>query len=409
MKLLLVSAFLTLGFCYNDAFAQQPTNATLINSVQNFENQYLVCSFRFASDEIYLNGPAWPGGTTVNRGSGLWRSNSKSEVHIERVISYKDLYQSIAYEIPVGVDPSDIPDRHEECLGFVYSEDSSVSVNGRGQRFFPSGTIKSNQRDAKWRLCAGHLSFLFGYELYQGQIGHDKFSNMLASRKFSVEKASLSGKNCWQVSCQTNTGLLQIWFSMGAEHLPLQFNLRRGAADFLWRGVRPLQVCDSPGYCFGGKPKPARSGVTIQYKNLEYVKINGKFYCNGFEFEIQENFTDGRESRSVANFEITDINLDEPKISPYSFEFSMFSIPDKTSFRAEDALRIPYVISDGKICKVIDENTLESLEGIRFAMPKARKWWLWLACSAVVALASGYFWRKTRGGNHPKPSRSKQR
>lgn len=390
---------LMIGLVMANIASAQPSREALVDAMVKFEQQYLAGSFAFESEETYKTGPAWPDGTVISRQNGIWRRNSQSEIHVERVASSRNLYHSIAYSIPEGLAAEEIPDRYEDYYGFVLSDQSNVYTNGRkgpqGKRFASAGTINSNKRDTHWQVSGGRLSFLFGFERYLAH-SDTSISDILRDNEIETWHVSLNGKNCWQATTRSSLGICKVWFSVSPELLPLQFEIQRKQDDFLWEGEDARRVRDIGGYGFGKKMEPYLTGFTVKYSDLGYTEVEGKQLCNRFVFSIRESFEGGQTSESVASYSICDIDLNEPDIKSHSLDFQLFSIPEKTTFNAFDAPRIPYVVSDGKVCKVVNETTLETIEGVRFAMPgKRARWPLILGVAAATALC-GLFWYQKR-------------
>jgi len=147
--------------------------------------------------------------------------------------------------------------------------------------------------------------------------------------------------------------------------------LERNSDHFYSEQNGSLQINETVGFCCAADgPKLVRQNQV--YSSLKFMEIDGERFCNGFIHTLEEEHADGKNALVKTTVKITDIDLHPAKIKSHSVDFELFTVSDRTRFRELDDPRIPYMISNGEICKVVNEKTLESLEGIRFHMPNDR-------------------------------------
>ena len=372
----------------------------LVGSITRFESQYLDGSFRFTSEETYVRGPAWPAGTVISRKQGICRRNSNAGMWIEVLDSQKAPFHSIACETPEELSPDDIPDRIDRMSAHVVSTDTSINVSGHKENpkeevFVVTGTLKDNRGRARWKEVGDHvfhddLNFLFGYEHYLAN-GPQKFSELLACESLETESGQLNGQDVILATVKTPHGKITAWFRRPSLLLQ-KVEVLRDATD---RVSGTHLVGDLYGYCTGGNGSHL-TGLKHTFSDLRYTEIDGKMYCSGFTFRKQEEFARDGEAVTTKTVSLTRIDPGVPEIGSRSVDFELFSIPEKTRFYAEDSHSIPYIIEGNQISKVIDESTLESVDGVRYAMPGERNWTPALLAIGVVTLFAGLFLYKKR-------------
>ncbi len=269
----------------------------------------------------------------------------------------------------------------------IVAPKSTINVNCAGpEQFNITGTIKSNEGRIKWKPVGNHvasddLNFLYGY-IETFYIRHGRLSDVLKSQTYEIDSRELNGVDCWHVEIDTDAGTLRLWYRKRPVVELEMVELNRDSQDEVGGGTR---LNETKGY-YMGKKGPDLTASIDRYNGFQYATIDGNSACIGYKLTKLEEFTDGAKSESVRVVLLKDISFDEPRIPSYSLEFKSFSIPDKTRFWADDDPNIPYVVCDGKIAKVIDESTLESMDGARYSMPNESRVLIYLL--AITGIAS---------------------
>ncbi len=368
--------------------------ATLDNFAQQYNNRY----FEFEYQSTYQLGPTWPTGTLLCASKGVFKNWNLEQWHFESTRENAQFLKSndVPPERITNIDVSKLDATVKSVEGKIRGEDFYYQRNFGSTLI--NGLVKKAGKGSS-PFYGGFADFLFGYEYY---LGHPKitFFELLDRSNFTTEQVQLEGINASLVTCPTVYGSFRLWFDASTARL-LQVESLRGPTDILYTGGKR----DGSGYAvntsvhshFRHFNEVPLISIRMKYHNLVYREIDGQTYCVGFDWEYADEFANGSKDLVTAHLSIANVRrVTENKPKKGEMKFATIHIPDDTRFHATDDPNIPYVVHRGVIHRVVNESTLESLDGVRFPWVRSRlNYWVVLGVAiGLGCLTLFIIWRR---------------
>ncbi len=396
---LLSRLFLILSSFGSAVNAQEGLDLLILHVQREFDNRFCESSFRFSVTEKFLFGPAWSeDDLLIWDVAGVCKRNREGML-IEHAGFEKNLLfckrDEVMYKKVIALGET-ILDPFPVKWAMVVAKDSSLLVDSNGPDDFQAwGTVKSNNSRFRWAEVGNcfyyrELNFLFGHT---DPYGAKRFSDLVASANLAGE-VMLNGAPCWLFELKSDQGDVRFWYKKNPQPALAQVEVELDSGDYWAENIRLTEI----GGWWMNSEAPRLTALKYRYSEIKYDEIESKLTCVGFRFDRYETYADGAKSESRRTVKLKDISLNAPEIPSHSLDFETFSVPDMTRFGAKDSPNIPYVVAGGRIAKVVDENTLQSVNGATFAMPQKNRILYGMASCLVLGslIAAFIFYKRSR-------------
>lgn len=131
-----------------------------------------------------------------------------------------------------------------------------------------------------------------------------------------------------------------------------------------------------------------RDSILVAYDRFEYMKHRGEWVVSRFSGERVDRSGD---LITESRFDVSVVDVGKFRISdPERAEFEKIEIPDRPMVQVNEKPGLSYVLVDGRVTRVVDAATVETVDGVRFRKRKSN--WFRFFILATVALAISLIW-----------------
>lgn len=271
----------------------------------------------------------------------------------------------------------------------AFHEDRSDPTGGVGH--FRSAPPSEEQR-VPGLVSLEYLSFpLAG--IFSDEFDNKPLTQLLRAGDVRLSQKRLGDQDYWVLSGRvTPWGQMEMWVDPRQEWLPVRVICLRGPDDWL---ANDMPIRSRPGFQ-GSRGSDQMVGDRIEYNVKKTHRMQGRSWPEEFTIIRQMRFASQRTITNRIDVVISEIRT-QPEWRESPFQFT--TVPEGTPFTDLDNPQFKYRFSDGKIVKVVQEESLERLRGNRF---QRGRWWnrglvLIVGFSAVILLVAGFVaWRRRR-------------